>query len=317
MTWINEQKLSWYERAAIDVVKAGRVPKHVAFIMDGNRRYASKQKLQKTEGHSRGFSKLAETLKWCRDLGINEVTVYAFSIENFRRSQEEVDGLMQLAREKLKLLIDERDKINKHSVCVRFIGNLTLLPVDLQLQIAFITMTTRHNNAAFLNVAFSYTAREEMSRAVRDMAEGVQAGLLQAEDVCEQLLDQCLYTRHSPHPHLLVRTSGEVRLSDFLLWQTTHTYIHFTDVLWPDFTLWHLLVAVFRYQRSFQQIEAARTSSSIMQQRVGNGDALGHSPLITSDTLQAHGERVQTFLTWLDNRRRQYFQQLSSQYSAA
>ncbi|XP_043210418.1 dehydrodolichyl diphosphate synthase complex subunit DHDDS-like [Amphibalanus amphitrite] len=263
MTWISDKKLTWYESVCMNVLKTGQVPRHVAFIMDGNRRYAKRNHIEKTEGHARGFTKLSETLKWCRDLGVTEVTVYAFSIENFRRPQSEIDGIMNLAREKFELLLKERDKLSEHGVCIRFIGDLSLLPADIQRQTAEVMLMTRNNKAARLNIAFSYTAREEISRAVRDVAAGVSDGHLWSSDVTERLVEQCLYTRESPRPDLLVRTSGEVRLSDFLLWQTTHTCIFFTEVLWPDFSIWHLFSAVFTYQRNYDVIQAARADRSL------------------------------------------------------
>ncbi|MEE6526802.1 hypothetical protein FKM82_027672 [Ascaphus truei] len=120
------------------------MPKHVAFIMDGNRRYAQKCHVERQEGHSQGFEKLAETLRWCLNLGICEVTVYAFSIENFKRSAEEVEGLMELARQKFSRLLEERDKLEKHGVCIRVLGDLTLLPLDIQKLIAQAVLETRN-----------------------------------------------------------------------------------------------------------------------------------------------------------------------------
>ncbi|XP_037074509.1 dehydrodolichyl diphosphate synthase complex subunit DHDDS-like [Pollicipes pollicipes] len=320
MTWISEKKLTWYENLCLNVLKAGHVPKHMAFIMDGNRRFAKRNNLEKTEGHSRGFTKLSETLKWCRDLGVTEVTVYAFSIENFRRPQEEIDGIMGLARDKFRVLLQERDKLSEHGVCIRFIGDLSLLPEDIQRLTAEVMLMTRHNTAARINIAFSYTAREEISRAVRDVADGVATGLLLPSDVSERLIERCLYTRDSPRPDVLVRTSGEVRLSDFLLWQTTHTCIFFTEVLWPDFSIWHLFAAVFSYQRSYDEIRAARAdrASSRLQHTtdslsLSDSDSIPESgdsgPDSASDSTDsgcvdaaAGGQRVREFLQELDRR---------------
>ncbi|XP_046629219.1 dehydrodolichyl diphosphate synthase complex subunit DHDDS isoform X1 [Neodiprion virginianus] len=264
-TWIRENTLNWIQLMAVKVLKTGSVPKHVAFIMDGNRRYANKNGVKKVEGHTKGvskfcfrFDKLAETLQWCLELGIPEVTVYAFSIENFKRSEEEVNGLMELARQKFQNLLDEREKLMEHGVCIRAIGNLSLIPKDVQKLIAEAMIITKNNNRAFLNVAFSYTSRDEITNAVKDVVGGVVRGHIMTEDINEELISECLYTNHSPEPDLVIRTSGEVRFSDFLLWQTTCSCIYFTEVLWPEFTVWDLLAAVFYYQRCYTDLEAVK-----------------------------------------------------------
>ncbi|XP_066999447.1 dehydrodolichyl diphosphate synthase complex subunit DHDDS isoform X2 [Anabrus simplex] len=195
------------------------------------------------------FDKLAETLQWCLDLGIPEVTVYAFSIENFKRSTDEVNALLELARQKFQRLLSERDKLMEHGVCVRVIGNLALLPEDIRKLIAEAMFITKENNKAFLNVAFSYTARDEITNAVKSIVAGVERKVLLPSDISQELITNSLYTNNSPNPELVIRTSGEVRLSDFLLWQISCSCIYFTKVLWPEFTFWHMLAAVFYYQR--------------------------------------------------------------------
>lgn len=258
MSWIGDKELSLIERLCANVLKAGPMPKHVAFIMDGNRRYAKKCHVERQEGHSQGFEKLAETLRWCLNLGICEVTVYAFSIENFKRSEEEVAGLMELARQKFARLLEEKDKLQKHGVRIRVIGDLTLLPVDIQKLIAQAVLETRTYSTCFLNVCFAYTSRHEIANAVKEAAWGVQEGLLEPSDVSESLLDRCLYTASSPDPDLLIRTSGEVRLSDFLLWQTSHSCLVFQSVLWPEYTFWNLCEAVLKYQYNHSTLQKAK-----------------------------------------------------------
>lgn len=271
-SWVRESNLLWYHRAVIRVLKAGPVPQHVAFIMDGNRRFAQKENIAKAEGHSKGFDKLSETLQWCQDIGIREVTVYAFSIENFKRTKEEVDTLMSLAREKFRKLLEERDKLHERGICIRIIGNTALLPEDIQRFMAEAVLLTRNNTKAFLNVAFSYTSRDEMAHSIRTVAEGFAQGKLQQDDIDEQLLSRCMYTKHGSDPDLLVRTSGEVRLSDFLLWQSATTVIYFTEALWPDFNIWHLFGAVFYYQRCQWQVSSIRTD--LQQQQKEEDQAL-------------------------------------------
>lgn len=255
MSWIKEGELSLWERFCANIIKVGPVPKHIAFIMDGNRRYAKKCQVERQEGHTQGFNKLAETLRWCLNLGILEVTVYAFSIENFKRSKSEVDGLLDLARQKFSCLMEEQEKLKKHGVCIRVLGDLHLLPLDLQKKIAQAVQATKNYNKCFLNVCFAYTSRHEITNAVREMAWGVEQGLLEPSDVSESLLDQCLYSNHSPQPDILIRTSGEVRLSDFLLWQTSHSCLVFQPVLWPEYTFWNLCEAILQFQMNHSALQ--------------------------------------------------------------
>ncbi|KAF3428535.1 hypothetical protein E2986_06528 [Frieseomelitta varia] len=265
MSWIRDNALNWFQRLAIRILRTGHIPKHVAFIMDGNRRYASKTGIEKIEGHTKGFDKFAETLQWCTDLGIQEVTFYAFSIENFKRKQEEVNGLLNLAEQKFQRLLDEKDKIRKHGLCVRIIGNLSLLPQNIQELIAETMILTKEHNKGFLNIAFAYTSRDEITRAIKDVIEGVQNGDILSEDIDENLIFNCLYTNYSPNPDLLIRTSGEVRFSDFLMWQISNTCIYFTNVLWPEFNLWELLNAIFYYQRCYSDIQKVMKLQNVKQ----------------------------------------------------
>uniref|UniRef100_A0A182N470 Alkyl transferase n=1 Tax=Anopheles dirus TaxID=7168 RepID=A0A182N470_9DIPT len=288
-TWVRESNLQWYHRWLIRVLQAGPIPRHVAFIMDGNRRYARKANIAKAEGHSAGFEKLSETLQWCLEVGISEVTVYAFSIENFKRTQDEVDTLMNLARDKFQRLLAERDKLHERGICIRIIGNWDLLEPDIRRSIAEAVLLTRDNRTAILNVAFAYTSRDEITHSIRTVAQAVGDGQLEPEDVSEELLTRCLYTKYSAEPDLLVRTSGEVRLSDFLLWQSASTVMYFTETLWPEFTIWHLLGAVFYYQRvRWQMLDVRRA----LEQGSGGPAAVDGE----SDASGKSKERVGRFL---------------------
>lgn len=340
MSWIRETREhqpSWIHRFCQRVLKAGPVPRHVAFIMDGNRRFARKNSMDCVQGHIMGFDKLSETLEWCNNIGIQEVTVYAFSIENFKRSQQEVDGLMELARQKFARLNEEKENLNKYGVCIRVLGNLSLLPQDVQECIAEAVTMTKHNNRAVLNVCFAYTSRDEIANAMREMADGVERGILRESDISEGLLEKCLYTCKSPNPDILVRTSGEVRLSDFLLWQTTHSCLSFMRVLWPEFSIWHLYAGVLHYQRHHKEIQKAVTDShadrekrqresdllcvmtEINEEHKNNNIANG-STRLTDSVLEeklsqytsTREERTALFLEHLENKREQYFQNLLS-----
>lgn len=223
MSWMRDSSLNWAQRFALKVIKSGKIPRHVAFIMDGNRRYAKKLHLTTTtDGHIHGFDKLAEALQWCLDIGIVEVTVYAFSIENFKRSESEVNALLEMARDKFNKFMEEKDELNKRGICIRMIGNWHLLPVDLQKCMADVMLLTRNNNKAFLNVAFAYTSRDEITESIRDLVNGVKHNELQPSDITVDLIRRCMYSGQSSDPDLLVRTSGESRLSDFLLWQVSY-----------------------------------------------------------------------------------------------
>lgn len=253
MSWIIDSSLTYFQRLCVNVIKSGHVPKHIAFIMDGNRRFACKKNVEKVEGHEMGFEKLAETLQWCLELGVSEVTVYAFSIENFKRSKEEVDALINLARAKYKRLLEEKDRLMKDGICIRVIGNLSLLPDDIKKMIAEAMLMTKNNKKAILNVAFAYTARDEITSAIQTVVEGLQKQEIEENDVHEELLSKCLFSVSDPD--ILIRTSGEVRFSDFLLWQTRNTKICFDNVLWPEFNIWNLLACVLQYQLSYNKTE--------------------------------------------------------------
>uniref|UniRef100_A0AAR5PCB2 Alkyl transferase n=2 Tax=Dendroctonus ponderosae TaxID=77166 RepID=A0AAR5PCB2_DENPD len=270
MTWIADNSLTIFQKFCINVLKSGPIPKHIAFIMDGNRRYAKKHQVEKVDGHSKGFQKLSDCLSWCLELGIKEVTVYAFSIENFKRTNDEVDQLLQLAREKFAKLFEEKDKLMENGVCIRVIGNLTLVPEALRKLIAKAMLMTRNNDKAILNVAFAYTSRDEIVNSLKVINEAVKNGDIVCNDINENLISYCMYTNQSPNPDLLVRTSGEVRLSDFLLWQTANSQICFTKVLWPEFGIWHLLACIFQYQRGCKelQVDASRPFSNIENNNV-------------------------------------------------
>ncbi|XP_065162614.1 dehydrodolichyl diphosphate synthase complex subunit DHDDS-like [Atheta coriaria] len=250
MSWLLQNTLSWYHKFCIRVLKSGPIPKHIAIIMDGNRRYAKKETLPTTMGHIKGFEKLTETLVWCRELGIKEVTVYAFSIENFNRSNEEVDALFALACEKFEKLLGEVNDLHAKGICIRLIGNLDLIPDRLKGHIAKSVLLTRNNTDAFLNIAFAYTSQDEMTNSLQMIKEGIARKEIFTEDVNEALIGRCMYSGRSSRPEVLIRTSGEVRFSDFLLWQTWNTNVMFRKVLWPDFSIWDLLACVFLYQEN-------------------------------------------------------------------
>ncbi|KAF6036171.1 DHDDS [Bugula neritina] len=276
------------------------IPKHIAIIMDGNRRFAKQKYIARQQGHMKGFDKLTETLEWCLDIGINEVTVYAFSIENFKRSKEEVDGLMQLLKVKLEDLIADRKKIEENGVCVRALGNISLLPPHIQKLVAEVENLTSGFNRSFLNICLAYTSREEMTSSIKLIAEGLAEGKLEDSDVDSKLIESCLYSNSCQPLDLLLRTSGEVRLSDFLLWQSSYTLLSFVNVLWPEFSRWDLYAAVLFYQRHQGQLEDIKRAHDSKDTSVENE--------LTDDTAL----RKEIFLEDVNNKKRQQIENLIS-----
>ncbi|XP_067128777.1 dehydrodolichyl diphosphate synthase complex subunit DHDDS [Centruroides vittatus] len=311
MVWLEKVQRTWLESFVIKVLQAGAIPKHVAFIMDGNRRYADKLNLNRLDGHTHGFKKLSESLDWCLDIGIKEVTIYAFSIENFKRSKDEVENLMQMIREKLKELLEKKEKIDKYGICVRVLGDINLLPKDIQKAIADVVLYSMHNNSLFINVCLAYTSQEEISTAANEIAEAVSDGILKPEDVDEELLDQCMY--NSSEPDLLVRTSGEVRLSDFLLWQSSYSLLTFVKVLWPEYSIWHLFASIWSYQHSLKYIKAGRKKHFEARKQQTEREIYRHAisalrdEELTEEKLQDYilkrKERINNFLCHLKHKR--------------
>ena len=207
------------------------LPKHVAVIMDGNGRWANQRGLPRVAGHRQGAKTLKDLLRCCKDWGIGALTAYAFSTENWRRPTSEVDFLMVLFE---KMLRRELKEMHKEGVRIRFLGDLSELSPSLQREIDRAMKETVNNTAVDFNVAINYGSRNEIVQACQQVAAKVEKGEISAEHVSEELISQHLYTAGCD-PDLLIRTSGEQRLSNFLLWQLAYTEMHFTDVFWPDF----------------------------------------------------------------------------------
>jgi len=284
----------------ITILKHGAIPRHVAFIMDGNRRYARKLGVQTGVGHYRGFDKLEEMLELCLKLGVETVTVYAFSIENFKRSEEEVTLLMGLAKEKLTMLCDKSDLVRDYDVRIRILGDLSLLPSDVREVMDHAMEMTASHKRALLNVCFPYTSRDELRLAVSRVVKGVHSGQIQLDDVDEVTLESCLMTAGSPDLDLLIRTSGEVRLSDFLLWQASAPgcQVHFIDAFWPEFSKRQMLMILLSYQTSQHRLEEERKWSREDRKWREFEDEIrrcGGDVETAKLTLERKEERVRTF----------------------
>lgn len=234
------------------VLSLGPVPEHIAFIMDGNRRFARSSSLSIQEGHLSGFQTLKEVLEACLNLGVRCVTVYAFAIDNFKRDTTEVDALMQLAKTRLLELAGHGQVISRHSVRVRIIGRKHLLPPDVRAAINKVEAMTKSHSGAILNICMPYASRDEIAFAVRG---SVAAHLRRSSsrtsvEIHPDDIEDHLMLAHSPPLDLLVRTSGVNRLSDFMLWQANgDTRLHFTDCYWPDFGWRQLAPILLDYQR--------------------------------------------------------------------
>lgn len=221
-----------------------KMPRHVAIILDGNGRWAKAKGMPRNYGHAEG-AKTVETI--CEEayrMGIQYLTVYAFSTENWNRPREEVDALMKLLRNYMKNCLKTAEK---NRMCVRVIGDVSKLDEDLQEKIAELEEATKDNDGLHFQVAINYGGRDEIVRVTRKIAAKISAGELRAEDVTQELLDEHLDTAGLPDPDLLIRTCNEQRISNFLLWQLAYTEFYFTPVAWPDFTKDELLKAVEAY----------------------------------------------------------------------
>ena len=233
------------------------VPAHVAMILDGNGRWAKKRGLPRQMGHKKGCETLEEMIEICAEMGIRYLTVYAFSTENWRRPQDEVGALMQLFRYYAKRLLKRAKKSN---VRVKMIGEKSRFSPDLIEAIDLLERETKDNTGMTFIFAVNYGARDEITRAVRHMAEDCEAGTLKPEEITEACVSSYLDTAGIPDPDLLIRTSGELRLSNFLLWQLAYSEFYITDCLWPDFNREELLSAIRQYnkrERRFGGVSAA------------------------------------------------------------
>lgn len=221
-----------------------RVPEHVAIILDGNGRWAKKRFLPRNMGHAQGSKTVERIIEDAFDMGIKYLTVYAFSTENWRRPKDEVDALMKLLRDYLKTCIK---RANKNNMRVRVIGDVTGLSEDLREKIEQLEEASKGNTGINFTIALNYGSRDEMIRAMKKMAGDLLAGTLKKEEITKDLFAGYLDTKGLPEPDLMIRTSGEQRLSNFMLWQLAYTEFYFTDVLWPDFNKKELKKAVEYY----------------------------------------------------------------------
>ena len=220
------------------------VPKHIGIIMDGNGRWAKKRFLPRAMGHRQGAQALDKLTKEAEGLGVEYITVYAFSTENWKRSKDEVDSIMGLLREYINRFFNDKKSILK----IRSAGDLTALSPDLQADIEKLKEQSKDRPGMTLTIAINYGGRDEIRRAVTKIAEDVKAGKIQPEDINDQMISDNLDTAGIPDPELIIRTSGEFRTSTFLMWQSAYSEYYITDKLWPDFNVEDLKDAIKAYQ---------------------------------------------------------------------
>ncbi|KAL4596436.1 hypothetical protein ACB092_12G164200 [Castanea dentata] len=276
---IFENFVTFLRKCTFCVLSVGPIPEHIAYIMDGNRRYAKKQNLIEGTGHRVGFLALMSMLKYCYEMGVRYVTIYAFSIDNFKRRPEEVQSLMDLMQEKIEGLMEEESIVNRYGVRVHFLGNLKLLSEPVRLAAERAMVATANNSKAVLSICVAYNSTNEIVHAVEKACEekweeisllnasGSGYGLIGLEciekDEGENLIklidiEKHMYVSVAPDPDILIRTSGETRLSNFLLWQSAYCYLYSTPVLWPEIGFRHLLWAILNFQRNHFYLEKKR-----------------------------------------------------------
>lgn len=229
--------------AGIDM---SNLPQHIAIIMDGNGRWAQKRGLPRNAGHRAGAEALRRIVAFCEKIGIKYLTVYAFSTENWKRPKDEIDTLMQLLREYLKRIHGE---IEGNNVKVRILGDISVLPSDIQSEIIEVERKTYTKNGLNFNIAINYGGRSEIVAAVKRIIKENGEGLIDARNINEELFSERLYTAGMPDPDLIIRPSGEKRVSNFLLWQMAYSEFWFSNIYWPDFKEVHLLKAIAEYQK--------------------------------------------------------------------
>lgn len=220
------------------------IPKHIAIILDGNGRWAKKKGMPRNYGHVQGSKNVEHICEEAYKLGVKYLTVYAFSTENWKRPQDEVDALMNLLRNYMKTCLKTAEK---NRMRVRVLGDKTALDQDIQKRIAELEEATKNNDGLNFQIALNYGSRDEMLRAMKLISEDVKAGKLDIKDINESLFESYLDTHGIPDPDLMIRTSGEQRLSNYLLWQLAYSEFYFTDVLWPDFSKEELVKAIEYY----------------------------------------------------------------------
>jgi undecaprenyl diphosphate synthase len=247
-----------------ELKKSGDIPSHIAIIMDGNGRWAKRRGLPRVAGHKRGVETVRDIVEACAQIGVKYLTLYTFSTENWKRPKEEVSTLMRLL---LKSLKDRVDELNDNDIKLTCIGDLESLPTEVQKQLFDDIERTKNNKKMVLNLALSYSGRWELVKAIRSISQLVADKKIETEEITEKLVDNYLTTNNIPDPELVIRTSGEFRVSNFLLWQIAYSEFIILDVFWPAFSRNHLYESI----KTFQQRERrfGKVSEQIIKNKKG------------------------------------------------
>ncbi len=260
------------KKQILEVKESGEIPKHIAIIMDGNGRWAKKKGFPRVAGHQRGVETVREMVEASVELGIEYLTLYTFSTENWKRPKDEVSTLMRLI---VKSLQNETNELHANNVRLTSIGNLEVLPKVVQNELELAIQKTKNNKALTLNLALSYSGRWELTNAFKNIIDLYDKGGIKKEDITEELISEFLTTRGIPDPDLLIRSGGELRISNFLLWQIAYSEIYVTETLWPDFKTKCLLEAIRDFQRRERRF--GLVSEQISKNLTKTDDAKNHS----------------------------------------
>jgi len=242
-------------------INTNNLPKHIAIIMDGNGRWAKQKGLLRTIGHEKGSKAVREVVEASAELGLENLTLYAFSTENWKRPKYEVDTLMKLLVSSLR---KEIHRLQDNNIKLNAIGSLNLLPTKVLTELNEVIDSTKNNSRMTLTVALSYGSREELVHAMKEIGNKVKNNIISPEKIDETIINEHLYTQNLPDVDLLIRTSGEQRISNFLLWQIAYAELYFTDVLWPDFSKEELYLALHSYQNRERRF--GKTSDQLSKQ---------------------------------------------------
>ena len=241
-----------------DRLDSEKLPFHVAMIMDGNGRWAKKRLMNRVKGHEKGSQTVRSIVTAARELGIGMLTLYAFSTENWARPKIEVSALMMLLK---RFLVSERDELMTRGVRLNILGQQERLPEDVRREADKTVEMTRNNQGMVLNLALSYGSRQEITEGVQALARKIKTGVIQPQDITEEIISDHLYTRQMPDPDLIVRTSGEFRLSNFMMWQAAYSELFITQTLWPDFTREEFIEILINFQERDRRFGRVKCST--------------------------------------------------------
>ncbi|NLJ99353.1 MAG: isoprenyl transferase [Tissierellia bacterium] len=229
-----------------DKIDFQNLPKHIAIIMDGNGRWAKDRSLPRTSGHQEGMKRVVDIVEATNNLGVEYLSLYAFSTENWKRPKKEIDALMKIL---VFYIRNELDKIHKNNIKIKIMGDISLLPKVPRKEVEKAIEKTKNNSKMVLNIGLNYGSRDEIIRSIKNILEDVNLGKIDKDDINVELFSKYLYTKDIPDPDLLIRPSGELRLSNFMLYQIAYTELWFSDIYWPDFKEEYLYKAILDYQK--------------------------------------------------------------------